>query len=49
MKPVSGARLARAVERCGWALLRINGTKPLKAGWQRHLMKIAGVTQADLS
>ncbi|MEA3033946.1 MAG: hypothetical protein QOH86_1962, partial [Sphingomonadales bacterium] len=26
----------------------IHGTKPLKAGLQRHLMKIAGLTEADL-
>ena len=26
MKPVSGAALARAVERRGWTLLRVNGS-----------------------
>lgn len=26
----------------------IHGAKPLKAGLQRHLMKIAGLTDADL-
>ena len=68
MKPVSGTRLARAVEVHGWTLLRINvshhiygkvgetarlsipihGAKLLKAGLQRHLMKIAGLTDSDL-
>ncbi|CAA9505326.1 MAG: hypothetical protein AVDCRST_MAG91-1294 [uncultured Sphingomonadaceae bacterium] len=68
MKPVSGARFARIVERHGWNLLRISGShhihgkpgetarlsipihgaKPLKAGLQRHLMKIAGLADADL-
>lgn len=34
MKPVSGARFARAVERRGWVLLRINGSHHIygKAG-----------------
>lgn len=68
MKPVSGARLARAVERRGWTLLRISGShhiygkdgetarlsvpihgnKPLKLGLQGHLIKIAGLTDANL-
>ena len=68
MTPVSGAALARAVERHGWSLLRIRGShhiygkpgevarlsipvhgnKPLKLGLQRSLMKIAGLTDADL-
>jgi predicted RNA binding protein YcfA (HicA-like mRNA interferase family) len=68
VKPVSGRTLARAVERRGWALLRISGShhiygkagetvrlsisihgaKPLKSGLQRHLMKLAGLTDADL-
>lgn len=67
MKPLSGAALARAVERRGWTLLRISGShhiygkagetarlpipihgsRPLKAGLQRHLMKVAGLTDAD--
>ena len=69
MKPVSGPAFARAVERHGWALLRISGShhvygkpgetarlsvpchgsKPLKVGLQRHLMKIAGLTEADFA
>jgi predicted RNA binding protein YcfA (HicA-like mRNA interferase family) len=69
VKPVSGAKLARAAERRGWALLRINGShhiygkagetarlsipfhgnKPLKAGLQRHLMQVAGLTEDDLN
>ena len=68
MKSVSGAALARAIERRGWSLLRVSGShhiygkrgetarlsipihgaKPLKLGLQRHLMKIAGLTEADL-
>jgi len=68
VKPVSGYAFARAVERRGWTLLRVNGShhiygKPgesarlsipchggrlLKAGLQRHLMKIAGLTDAEL-
>jgi predicted RNA binding protein YcfA (HicA-like mRNA interferase family) len=69
VKPVSGGRLARAVEQRGWSLLRVNGShhiygksgatarlsipvhgaKPLKIGLQRHLMKIAGLTEDDLT
>jgi predicted RNA binding protein YcfA (HicA-like mRNA interferase family) len=69
VKPVSGPTLARALERKGWRLLRVNGShhiygktgerarlsipchgaRPLKSGLQRHLMKVAGVDEADLS
>ena len=68
MKPVSGAAFTRAVERHGWALLRIrgshhiygkpgevarlsipvHGSKPLKLGLQRSLMKVAGLAESDL-
>jgi predicted RNA binding protein YcfA (HicA-like mRNA interferase family) len=61
--------LVRAVERKGWALLRISGSHhiygkagevarlsipihgnaPLKLGLQRSLMKLAGLSDADLA
>jgi predicted RNA binding protein YcfA (HicA-like mRNA interferase family) len=67
--PVTGKVLARAVERRGWSLLRINGihhiygkpgivarlsipihgNKPLKLGLQRALMKVAGLSEGDLT
>jgi predicted RNA binding protein YcfA (HicA-like mRNA interferase family) len=63
MKAISGRELAKALEKDGWTLLRINGShhiygkagsevrisvpihgsKPLKIGLQRHLMKLAGL------
>lgn len=69
MKQISGASFARAVERRGWSLLRVNGShhiygkpgetarlsipfhgaKPLKIGLQKHMMKIAGLVEADLN
>ncbi len=69
MRPVTGKALARAVERKGWALLRISGSHHiygkegeaarlsipthgndlLKIGLQRNLMKLAGLTDADLA
>ncbi len=66
--PLSGPQFARAVERFGWTLLRINGShhiygkdgeaarlsipfhgsRVLKVGLQRSLMRAAGLTEADL-
>jgi predicted RNA binding protein YcfA (HicA-like mRNA interferase family) len=68
MTPLSGKELAKAVERKGWELLRVNGShhvygkrgsvvrlsipihgnQPLKMGLFRHLIKVAGLTDADL-
>ena len=68
MKPVSGRELAKAVEKHGWALLRVQGShhiygkegsvirlsipvhgnQPLKTGLLAHLMKMAGLSEADL-
>jgi len=68
MKSVSGKQLARALERHGWALLRIQGShhvygrpgsivrlsvpihadRSLKIGLLHHLLKMAGLTEADL-
>ena len=68
MKPVSGGRFARILERHGWRLLRVHGSHHiygkadeaarlsvpihgramLKLGLQRPLMKVAGLTEADL-
>lgn len=68
MKSVSGKKLAKALERYGWSLLRIQGShhiygrsgshirlsvpihtdQPLKTGLLHHLLKMAGLTEADL-
>lgn len=67
MKPISGKRFIKILERHGWHLLRINGShiygkdgsivrlsvpvhknQNLKAGLQNHMMKTAGLTEADL-
>ena len=68
MKPLSGPKFARLIEKRGWSLLRVNGshhiygkpgesarlsvpmhgTKPLKAGLQNHLAKLAGLSDSDL-
>jgi predicted RNA binding protein YcfA (HicA-like mRNA interferase family) len=68
MKTVSGKKLARALERSGWSLLRISGShhiygkagsivrisvpvhgdQLLKIGLLNHLLKMSGLTEADL-
>ncbi len=68
MKPISGKRLCKVLERHGWTLLRIHGShhiygRPdnpvilpvpvhanddLPTGTQRALMRLAGLTDADL-
>ena len=68
MKPISGKKFAKILERNGWQLLRIQGShhiygnagidirlsvpvhknQDLKLGLQNHLMKVAGLTEADL-
>lgn len=68
MKQVSGKELAKAVERHGWALLRVSGSHhiygkqgsvvrlsipihantPLKFGLLRHLLKQAGIDEAEV-
>jgi predicted RNA binding protein YcfA (HicA-like mRNA interferase family) len=68
MTPLSGKDLAKAIERHGWVLLRVNGSHhvygkrgsvvrlsipihgnhPLKKGLFRHLVKQAGLSEADL-
>lgn len=68
MKTVSGKKLAKALERNDWSLLRISGShhiygktgsivrisvpihgdQLLKTGLLHHLLKIAGLTEADL-
>jgi predicted RNA binding protein YcfA (HicA-like mRNA interferase family) len=58
MKAISGKDFAKILERNGWSLLRVQGShhvsvpirgnRPLKTGLLRHLMKQAGVTEADL-
>jgi predicted RNA binding protein YcfA (HicA-like mRNA interferase family) len=69
MTPLSGKQLARALERHGWRLLRVNGShhvygkvgsivrlsipmhgsRPLKQGLFRHLLKLAGLTEDDVA
>lgn len=68
MKSISGRDLARALEREGWALLRIHGShhiygkagsivrlsvpihgsKALKIGLLRHLLRSAGLSEDDV-
>lgn len=68
MKSVSGSELAKALERNGWSLLRVQGShhiygkqgsavrlsvpihgqKALKTGLLKHLMKLSGISEADL-
>ena len=68
MKAISGKDLARLLERCGWELLRVNGShhiygklgsvvrlsvpihgnQMLKLGLQRHLLKLAEITENEL-
>jgi len=68
MKAITGGELARALERHGWSLLRVNGShhiygkagsivrlsvpihgsKPLKVGLLRHLLKSAGLSERDV-
>jgi len=68
MKSVTGGELAKALERHGWSLLRVNGShhiygksgskarlsvpihgsKPLKLGLLRHLLKSAGLAESDI-
>jgi predicted RNA binding protein YcfA (HicA-like mRNA interferase family) len=68
MKSISGGELARALERHGWSLRRINGShhiygktgsnvrlsvpihgsRPLKVGLLRHLLKSAGLSEDDV-
>jgi predicted RNA binding protein YcfA (HicA-like mRNA interferase family) len=67
MRPVAGKAFAKALERNGWVLRRVNGShhiygregseirisvpihgnRPLKAGLQAHLMKLAGLSGSD--
>lgn len=69
MKSVSGKEFAKALERHGWSLLRvqgshhiygkagsevrlsvpIHGNQALKTGLLRHLMKMAGLTESDIT
>jgi predicted RNA binding protein YcfA (HicA-like mRNA interferase family) len=69
MRSVSGKKLARALERNGWSLLRIQGShyvygkpgsvvrlsvpihgdQPLKVGLLHHLLKMAGLSEEELS
>jgi predicted RNA binding protein YcfA (HicA-like mRNA interferase family) len=68
MRTVSGKKLARALERNGWSLLRISGShhiygkagsivrisvpvhgdQLLKIGLLHHLLKMSGLSEADL-
>ena len=68
MRSVSGKELAKALERHGWSLLRVqsshhiygkqgsnvrlsvpvHGQQALKRGLLKHLMKLAGISEADL-
>jgi len=65
---LSGKELGAALERHGWALLRVHGShyvygktdstvrlsvpvhgsRPLKTGLLKHLLKMAGLREADL-
>jgi predicted RNA binding protein YcfA (HicA-like mRNA interferase family) len=68
MKSITGRELARALEKRGWSLLRIqgshhiygkkgsnvrlsipiHGSKPLKIGLLRHLLKAASLSEEDV-
>jgi predicted RNA binding protein YcfA (HicA-like mRNA interferase family) len=48
MKAISGKEFARVLERHAWTLMRIHGNKPLKTGLAKHLLKMAGLSDADL-
>jgi predicted RNA binding protein YcfA (HicA-like mRNA interferase family) len=68
VKPVSGKRMCKVLERRGWSLDRINGShhvyespdhpftisvpvhgnRDIPTGTQRTIMRLAGLTDADL-
>ena len=60
MKTVTGAKLARTLEKHDWKLLRINGShhiygksgihgnQALKTGLLQHLLKVAGLNEDDI-
>lgn len=49
MKAISGKELARLLERNGWTLLRIHGNQPLKIGLLKHLLKMAGIDESEVT
>ena len=51
MKSVTGRELAKALEKKGWSLLRIQGShhiKPLKRGLLRFFLKAASLSDEDV-
>jgi predicted RNA binding protein YcfA (HicA-like mRNA interferase family) len=69
LKALSGKAFGRLLDRRGWQLLRVQGSRhvygragqrarisapvhgnrPLKLGLQRHLLKLAGIPEDELS